>query len=315
MGRRKNDLKAKLIGFVILSLIICFVGIFNSKNNPVEIVNNVIEQNASTNVNETVIDIENIPEYSGKPFISINGNVPYFEEHELTTESFEMYSQLDEFGRCSVAVASIGKDIMPKEDRGNIGSVKPTGWHTVKYDGIDGLYLYNRCHLIGYQLTGENANTGNLITGTRYMNVEGMLPFENMVADYVNETGNHVMYRVTPIFKDKNLLASGVLMEAKSVEDNGEGILFNVYCYNVQPGIYIDYSTGESYVKTANKEEISSLDKDNVQSYVLNKSSKKFHMLSCNQIKNIAEKNRQDVSITRDEVIHMGYSPCGNCKP
>lgn len=315
MGRRKNDLKAKLIGFVILSLIICFVGIFNSKNNPVEIGNNVIEQNASTNVNETVIDIENIPEYSGKPYISINGNVPYFEEHELTTESFEMYSQLDEFGRCSVAVASIGKDIMPKEDRGNIGSVKPTGWHTVKYDGIDGLYLYNRCHLIGYQLTGENANTGNLITGTRYMNVEGMLPFENMVADYVNETGNHVMYRVTPIFKAENLVASGVVMEAKSVEDDGEGILFNVYCYNVQPGIYIDYSTGESHVIKDTKNNTTLSDKDEVQSFVLNTNSNKFHSISCDSIDTISAKNRQEFIGTRDEIIEMKYSPCGNCKP
>lgn len=190
--------------------------------------------------------LANIPEYSNKPYVVINDNEPFFNSTDLTTNSYETYRDLDELGRCGVAIASIGKDIMPTEERGNIGSVKPTGWHSVRYQGIDGNYLYNRCHLIGYQLTAENANEKNLITGTRYMNVEGMLPFENMVADYVKETGNHVLYRVTPIFEGNNLLASGVLMEAKSVEDNGKGVLFNVYCYNVQPGIEIDYETGDS---------------------------------------------------------------------
>ena len=187
--------------------------------------------------------------YSGKPYVEINQNVPYFADSELSTTSYEYYSDLDSLGRCGVCIASVGQDIMPTEKRGDIGSVKPTGWHTVKYAGVvDGNYLYNRCHLIGYQLTGENANNKNLITGTRYLNVEGMLPFENMVADYVKETGNHVMYRVTPVFDGNNLLASGVLMEAKSVEDNGAGILFNVFCYNVQPGVTIDYATGDSSV-------------------------------------------------------------------
>lgn len=192
-------------------------------------------------------DLSNIPEYTGNPYVEVNQNVPYFTENELSKTSYEYYSELDSLGRCGACVASVGKDIMPTEERGEIGAIKPTGWHTVKYMGlIDGNYLYNRCHLIGYQLTGENANTRNLITGTRYMNVEGMTPFENMVADYVNETGNHVLYRVTPIFDGNNLLATGVLMEGKSVEDNGTGILFNVYCYNVQPGIVINYANGES---------------------------------------------------------------------
>lgn len=190
--------------------------------------------------------LSNIPAYSNSPYVVINDNVPFFNAADLTTSSYESYSNLDELGRCGVAVASVGKDIMPTEERGNIGSVKPSGWHSVRYQGIDGNYLYNRCHLIGYQLTAENANEKNLITGTRYMNVDGMLPFENMVADYVKETGKHVLYRVTPIFEGNNLLASGVLMEAKSVEDNGEGVQFNVYCYNVQPGIEINYATGES---------------------------------------------------------------------
>lgn len=195
---------------------------------------------------EVTLSLADIPEYSGEPYVAVNDNVPQFLETDLSTDSYEYYSDLDSLGRCGVVYACIGTDLMPTEERGSIGSVKPTGWHTVKYDVVDGNYLYNRCHLIGYQLSGENVNTKNLITGTRYLNVDGMLPFENMVADYVLETENHVMYRVTPIFDGDNLLASGVQIEAESVEDNGEGILFNVYCYNVQPGVEIDYATGDS---------------------------------------------------------------------
>lgn len=188
-----------------------------------------------------------VPAYSGKAYTSVNGNVPYFSAAELATQSFETYSDLDSLGRCGVTYACIGKDLMPTEERGSIGMVKPTGWHTVRYDDlVDGKYLYNRCHLIGYQLTGENANTKNLITGTRYLNIEGMLPFENMVADYIQETNNHVLYRVTPIFEGNNLLANGVLMEGYSVEDKGAGVSYCVFAYNVQPGIEIDYATGES---------------------------------------------------------------------
>lgn len=209
---------------------------------------NIKEENPTQPQVSTVpqITISDIPTYSEKSYVAINNNVPGFTEAELSTTSYEFYSELDSLGRCGVVYACIGKDIMPTEERGSIGQVKPTGWHTVKYDIVDGNYLYNRCHLIGYQLTGENANTKNLITGTRSMNVDGMLPFENMVADYVKETGNHVMYRVTPVFEGNNLLASGVQIEAKSVEDNGAGILFNVYCYNVQDGVTIDYATGDS---------------------------------------------------------------------
>ena len=188
-----------------------------------------------------------VPVYSGSPYTEINGNIPFFTKEDITTESFEYYSDLDSLGRCGVTFANISKVIMPTEERGPIGMVKPSGWHTVKYpDIIEDLYLYNRCHLIGYQLSGENANERNLITGTRYMNVQGMLPFENQVADYVKDTGNHVLYRVTPRFTDKNLVADGVLMEAYSVEDEGAGISFCVFVYNVQPGIEIDYATGES---------------------------------------------------------------------
>ena len=190
-------------------------------------------------------DFSALPQYSGEPYISVCGGDPDFSEDEITSVSYEYYSELDALGRCGVCIASVGQDIMPTEKRGSIGQVKPTGWHTVKYDFVDGKYLYNRCHLIGFQLTGENANKRNLITGTRYLNVEGMLPFENMVADYVKETGNHVMYRVTPIFVGDELLARGVHIEAESVEDGGDGIMFNVFCYNVQPGVVLDYATGE----------------------------------------------------------------------
>lgn len=191
-------------------------------------------------------DLSSIPEYNGEPYVVLNNNNPTFTKDDITTDVYEMYSRLDSLGRCGITMSCIGKEIMPTEERGAIGQVKPTGWHTVKYDFVDGKYLFNRCHLIGYQLTGENANERNLITGTRYLNIEGMLPFENMVADYVEETNNHVMYRVTPIYKSDNLVASGVIMEGYSVEDEGVGICFNVYCYNVQPGVDINYATGES---------------------------------------------------------------------
>lgn len=193
------------------------------------------------------VDLNSIPEFDGSTaYVIINDNKPTFTEEEITDVSFESYGELDGLGRCTVAIACVGVDIMPTDDRNSISSVYPTGWVQAKYDCVDGKYLYNRCHLIGFQLTGENANKQNLITGTRYFNVEGMLPFEDMVADYVKETKNHVMYRITPIFEGDNLLASGALMEAWSVEDNGEGICFNVYVYNCQPGVVIDYATGES---------------------------------------------------------------------
>ncbi len=195
------------------------------------------------------LNVADISAYSDSPYVEINGNVPYFSDDELTTASFEYYSELDSLGRCGAVYACVGRDIMPAEERGEIGQIKPSGWHTVKYNGIvEDNYLYNRCHLIGYQLTGENDNPKNLITGTRYLNISGMCSFENRVGDYVKKTGNHVLYRVVPVFEGDNLLASGVTMEAKSVEDNGEGISFNVYCYNVQPGITIDYANGDSHI-------------------------------------------------------------------
>lgn len=262
-------------------------------------------------VSSKSISVSDIPEYSNSAYIKIDNNIPSFKDSEMTTKSFEKYSEIDNLGRCSVAYACVGKDIMPAEKRGTIGSVKPSGWHTVKYDCIDGKYLYNRCHLIGYQLTGENANIKNLITGTRYLNVEGMLPFENMVADYVKETDNHVLYRVTPIFERDNLLVSGVQMEAKSVEDNGDGISFNVYCYNVQPDIVIDYKTGESW-EVGNEKSISESD---TRTYILNTNTKKFHLKSCSSAKNLPDKNREEYSGNRNDLISKGYEPCKKCNP
>lgn len=190
--------------------------------------------------------VMNVPEFSGEAYVVINQNRPEFAQEDHTTEAYEYYSPLDILGRCGYTMACLGQELMPTGDRGAIGMIKPSGWHTVKYDFVDGKYLYNRCHLIGFQLAGENANEQNLITGTRYMNTEGMLPFENMVADYITQTGNHVLYRVTPVFDGDNLLARGVQIEALSMEDNGSGICFNVYCYNAQPGVTIDYATGSS---------------------------------------------------------------------
>lgn len=200
--------------------------------------------------NSSSYDMSSIPEFNGKDaYVVLNNNKPNFTKEDMTTKSFEKYSKLDNLGRCGVAFANVGKDIMPTEERGSIGQVKPSGWQTIKYDIVDGKYLYNRCHLIGYQLTGENANRENLVTGTRYLNIDGMLDFENDIADYVKKTGNHVLYRVTPIFQGSELVCRGVQMEALSVEDNGKGIKFNVFAYNAQPGVEIDYSTGKSKLK------------------------------------------------------------------
>lgn len=264
--------------------------------------------------NEAVTDtasLESIPEYSDSPYVVINDNIPGFSEKDHSEASFEIYSELDALGRCGAAFANIGTDIMPTEERGEIGHIKPTGWQTVKYDIVDGKYLYNRCHLIGYQLTGENANNQNLITGTRYFNTEGMLPFENMVADYVKETGNHVLYRVTPMYVGDNLLASGVQMEAWSPEDSGEGICFNVFVYNVQPGIVIDYASGESSLQDDTEEG----EKQSEEDYILNTNGKKFHYPDCSSVDSIKEKNRQEYSGSRDDLILQGYSPCGKCNP
>ena len=272
---------------------------------------------------------EDIPSYTGSPYTQINDNVPDFPLDDYTTEAFETYSDLDELGRCGVAHANVCQELMPTQKRGKIGQVKPSGWQTAKYDSVDGKYLYNRCHLIGYQLTGENANEKNLITGTRYLNVDGMLPFENMVADYVKETGNHVLYRVTPIFTGDNLVADGVQMEAESVEDNGDGILFNVFCYNVQPGIGIDYATGdnweddsipqaeepdESQTQPAYDEEETDTQSESVgTTYIINTNTGKFHYPQCSSVGQMNDSNKEEYTGSRDDLIAQGYSPCKRC--
>ena len=252
------------------------------------------------------------PEYSGKPYVVINDNQPFFTDADLTEEPFENYSDLDELGRCGVAYANICIDLMPTEERGSISQVKPTGWHSVRYDNVDGTSLYNRCHLIGWQLAGENANEKNLITGTRYMNVDGMLPFENMIADYVKETDHHVLYRVTPIFEGNNLVASGVEMEAMSVEDNGDGILFNVYCYNVQPDITIDYTTGDSYLST---DSTSNSSASNKTTYILNENTMKFHTQDCPSVKQMKSENCKEYTGNRQDLLDQGYEACQKCHP
>lgn len=256
------------------------------------------------------VSLEQVPDYSGEPFVVLGGNTPQFTEDDYTTDSFEEYGELDALERCTYTIACIGEDLMPTEERGSISHIKPTGWHSVQYDFVDGKSLYNRCHLIGHQLAGEDDNERNLITGTRYMNVDGMLPFENMVADYIKETGNHVLYRVIPVYDGDNLVASGVTMEGWSVEDNGEGICFYVYVYNVQPGVVIDYATGESWAA----ESVESGDEETL-TYVVNTSSGKFHTESCSQSQNIKQENREILESTRSQMIAWNYEPAGCCNP
>ena len=317
----------------------------SSENENSSILDDYQQTNSSMLI--SAFSTNDITPYSGQPYVVVNNNIPYFSENDLTTKSFEIYSDLDEIGRCGVAYANIGIDIMPTEERGEIGQIKPTGWHTVKYDSVNGKYLYNRCHLIGYQLSGENTNERNLITGTRYMNIDGMLPFENIVADYVKETENHVLYRVTPIFEGDNLLASGVLMEAQSVEDGGDGILFCVYVYNVQPDIIIDYATGESSLtpsaempvqtpvliptptpaptpkldpqpqKTEEPVEqpLTIQEEPQETTYILNTNTHKFHYPYCSSVEQMSDKNKQEYTGNRDDIISMGYDPCKRCNP
>lgn len=304
--------------------------------------------------NNSYVSLDAIPAYDGKAYVAVNNNEPFFTDSDMTTTAFENYSDLDSLGRCGVAYANICKDIMPTEERGKIGMIKPSGWHTVKYDVIKDRYLYNRCHLIGYQLAGENANPKNLITGTRYLNVEGMLPFENLVADYVNNTGNHVLYRVTPMFSGSNLVANGVLIEAKSVEDNGGGILFNVYCYNVQPGVGINYENGDSWLdgttpqkqsaQTDTPKNEGSQSSDGSGAGESGSSSSTTESASSGADSSAAENSdadssnsetmvhitatgkkyhragcrtlkKSDTEVTLDEAKSMGLSPCGICNP
>ncbi|MBE6591019.1 MAG: hypothetical protein E7646_03185 [Ruminococcaceae bacterium] len=252
--------------------------------------------------------LDAIPQYKGSPYEAIGDNVPEFDK--LTDKSYEYYGELDELGRCTVTHACIGRDIMPTEDRESIGMIKPSGWQTAKYDFVDGKYLYNRCHLIGFQLAGENANEKNLITGTRSMNVLGMLPFENLVADYVRETSNHVMYRVTPVFSGDELVARGVRMEGFSVEDEGEGVCFDVFVFNVETGVIIDYSDGSNRLAPQVSRSASTEGE-----YVLNLSSKKIHLPQCSGVESMREENKRLFTGDIRELTEQGYTPCGICKP
>lgn len=314
-----------------------------------------VEQTIETEqivLSRSSLRIEDVPEYESEPYVEINGNQPEFSnEEKACLESFENYSELDDLGRCGVAYANVCPELQPTEERGQIGPIQPSGWQTIKYnDLIEGNYLYNRCHLIGYQLAGENSNECNLITGTRYLNMVSMLTFENMVSSYISETGNHVLYRVTPVFEGENLVASGVQMEGWSVEDGGEGICFNVFCYNVQPGIVIDYKTGdsreESEILSLAKREGDELqgedaparqipetmiesetetteseilvvdiptEENQVSIFILNTSRKKIHLPSCNSVEQMADHNKKKYTGTIADLRKEGYQPCQNC--
>ena len=284
---------------LLLSLGLALSCLFGCSTEPN--INNPTEEQTS----ETV-QLSNIPEYSGNPYTEINGNVPNISESEIQTETYETYSELDELGRCGTAEAVLGLETMPTEDRESIGMVKPSGWQTIRYDDIvDGNYLYNRCHLIAFQLSSENVNEKNLITGTRYMNVEGMLPFENMVADYIKETGNHVFYRVTPIFEGDNLVVNGVQMEAYSIEDAGSGIEFNVFVYNVQTQIEINYATGESrLVEDNTNESTSSEETIEIRG---NKNSKIYHMPGQDSYEEMADSKNLVIFHSEQEAQAAGY--------
>ena len=308
----------------------------NQSTQVTTITSEVITTEVST---EKVTDVSNdniysVNNYSGSPYVEVNGNIPFFTEEEKNTNVFERYSDLDSLGRCGVAYANLCPELMPTEERGAIGSIKPSGWHTSNYNNykglVDGNYLYNRCHLIAFMLAGENANEKNLITGTRYLNINGMLPFENKAHDYLKENpNNHLLYRVTPIYNCNDLVAQGVLMEAYSVEDNGS-LQFCVFCYNIQPHIVIDYATGDNHIedgydgttsKTEEKTESNSEEKadwednPNWYLYVLNENSKKIHTPDCSSVSKISKDNRTETNRSYEELIEAGYSPCGVCHP
>lgn len=256
------------------------------------------------------LDLNSIPAFTNEPYVVIDNNKPDFADSDLVSKSYEKYGELDSLGRCTSCIACVGKDLMPTQKRDSISAVKPTGWQSQRYDFVDGGSLYNRCHLIAYQLTGENANKKNLITGTRYLNVN-MIEFEDKVANYVRGTNKHVLYRVTPIFKDSELVARGVHMEGMSVEDKGKSVCFNVYCYNNQPRVEIDYKTGKSKEKDS-----SNNPKDNSKgTYIINTNNKKFHKPDCDSVKQMSEKNKKVFNGSRSDLIDSGYTPCGACQP
>lgn len=312
-------MKKRLLSFLIVLwvLVCCFSGCTDtSEYNAPDLTSAETESTIETTETQgnSIVSVSDIPEFTDEPYCVLNNNIPDLTSNDDDKTYFEEYSALDSLGRCTLAYACLGPETLPTEERGEIGFVKPSGWVTAKYDFVDGRYLYNRCHLIGFQLSGENANERNLITGTRYMNVQGMLPFENMVADYIKETGNHVLYRVTPIFEGYELVARGVQMEAFSVEDEGDGICFNVYCYNNQPGVVINYATGESELAPVSQDTENNGDEETA-TYILNTSSKKIHLPSCSSVNNMNPDNKEEYKGTKDDLLKQGYKVCGSCKP
>ena len=313
--------------------------IASSNTNASNSTSSSVSSKSARQVASPPFDIARVPVYSGKPAVEINDNTPYFSESDLARGAFETYSALDSLGRCGPAFALVGPETMPHEERGSIGAIRPSGWHTSTYDWVDGRYLYNRCHLIAFALASENDNELNLITGTRSMNVLGMLPLEEQVASYIDRTRNHVLYRVTPMFEGDNLVASGVLMEAQSIEDSGAGIRACIWCYNVEPGVAIDYATGDNWADGSKTDAASGLEapregpstsadtsesegataqhaaEGDVRTYVLNTNTGRFHYPDCKSVLDMSDKNKQVVEATRDDIIHEGYQPCGVCKP
>lgn len=347
MGRKDKSFMRILICAVMMSFFFgCTYSVNESSTEQTEEVTEgqSVEVSDKTDTSETTtessVGTELVyPEYSGEAYVELNDNIPFFKDEEKNSkDAFESYSNLDRLGRCGVAFANICPKLMPTEERGSIGDVRPSGWQTVKYpDLIEDNYLYNRSHLIAYSLAGENANEKNLFTGTRFLNQEIMQIFELRVLNYVRDTGNHVLYRVTPVFEGSNLLASGVQMEAWSVEDSGKRVCFNVYCYNVQPGIEIDYATGESKVtddidvagtddtteeKTVETTEGNTLETKSVggsdfenqeMTFILNTNSKKIHLPDCRSVGDMAEHNKEECVSTLNELKGRGYTPCGRC--
>lgn len=314
--KNKNIFRGFLCLAVVVSLTVCSIPLDSTSES--SRASSYTELASPEAVSKNAFSLTDIPAYESSPYVKVNENTPYFTEAELTTECFEDYADLDALGRCGPAYACIGIETMPTEERESISQVKPSGWHNRPYSFVDGEYLYNRCHLIGFQLTGENANEKNLITGTRYMNVQGMLPFENSVGDYVASTGNHVLYRVTPVFEGSNLVCNGVLMEAYSIEDRGSGIQFCVFCYNVQPGVLIDYATGENQedITYFLPEDTSSSNNNTTKTlYILNTNSQKFHYPECAGVENMNPDNQKELEAFREDLIAQGYSPCGTCQP
>ncbi len=310
-----KHLQRTVLPLLLALLLFCFSGCLDTDILGTPEQTTQSETSAAPADKQEPISVDNIPAFNGKAYVSVNGGIPFFEAADYTTNPFETYAPLDALGRCGVAYANICRELMPTEEREPIGQVKPSGWQTAKYDFIDGKYLYNRCHLIGFQLAGENANEKNLITGTRYLNIQGMLPFENMIADYVKETDNHVLFRVTPVYTGNNLLANGVLMEAYSVEDRGEGILFCVYAYNVQPGVSINYANGDNRPAADGEGSYTEETTEARAGYIINTASKVFHKTTCSSAVNMNEANKEYTTRTAEELLAEAYTPCGRCHP